>query len=75
MNSIDKKALENLKEEHKDVFENPEIESSINLKRRGDRGLILSNPVDYPAMSEKDYIQKFRNNLPKLKEYLNKIFK
>jgi hypothetical protein len=63
MNSIDKKALDKLKEEYKDVLENPAIESLINLKRMGDRGLILTNHVDYPEMSEKKYVQKFKDSL------------
>jgi hypothetical protein len=63
MNSIDKKALENIKEEFKDISENPAIKSSIELKRRGDRGLILSNPADYREMSEAAYRQKCKDNV------------
>ena len=75
MNSIDKKALDKLKEEYKEVLENPAIESLINLKRMGDRGLILTNHVNYPEMSEEKYVQKFRETLPNLRKYLSRVFK
>ena len=73
MKSID---TENLKDEHRDVFKNPAIDSLINLKRQGDRGMILqSNSNEYSEMSEAAYMQKFKEALPKLGKYLNRILK
>ena len=71
MNSIDKKTLEDLKKEYKDILENPALDSLLHLKKMGDRGLILSNPADYTEMSEEAYVKKVISNIPKLKKYLS----
>jgi hypothetical protein len=73
MTSIDNKTLDELKEEYKDILENPAIESALELKRMGDRGLILSNP-DYREISDEEYANKAIKGIPKLKKYLDKIF-
>jgi hypothetical protein len=70
MKSIDKKALENLKEEFKDISENPAIASLLELKRKGDRGLILSNPADYPEMSEEEYVKRATETALYFKEHI-----
>jgi len=73
MSSIENKTLEDLKKEYKDIFENPAIFSLIELKIKGDRELILGgNPENYPKMSEEEYVRRFEENLPKIKEYLTK---
>lgn len=64
MNSIDKKTSEKLKEKHKDVFENPAIDSLIRLKRKGDAGRLEYNPADYPVMNNETYSRKLKDNLP-----------
>jgi hypothetical protein len=63
MNSIDKRDLEDLKKKHKDVFENPAVDSLIQLKIRGDAGILEYNPDNYPVMSETDYSIRSKKSL------------
>jgi hypothetical protein len=71
--TIEKKlTIEELKEEYKDVLENAAINNLIELKRKGDRGLILTS--NYPEISEETYIQKFKKYLPSLTKILKSSF-
>jgi hypothetical protein len=70
------KELEQLREKHKDVLENKAIQEVIRLKRQGETASFgdQSAEANKYVTDETAYIQKFRESLPKLKKYLNKVY-
>ncbi len=59
--------LEKLKEEHKDVFENPDVTAIANWYSNPP---ILGDPSK-KEMTEEQYVENARRNMKGLRKYLN----